>query len=314
MTHANEPTVLVVDDDADSRCLLEVALVSEGFHVVQADMGHQGLMKVMNEPVDIVLLDLMLPDISGIQCCSLMHERLGHSCPPVLMVTGLDDEASINQAFMAQATDFITKPVNLPVLVHRIRRVLRERELLKRLEDANTQLTQVSQTDSLTQIANRHHFQKVFLKEWNRLAREQNPLGLLLCDLDAFKQYNDSYGHLAGDLCLKRFAGVLVESVNRATDLVARYGGEEFIVLLPNTTQDGLETVDDRIRHLFAKVAIPHKSSWVSDWVTYSAGGVSAIPIADVKPERLIEYADNALYQAKEQGRNRSIIKHCDPI
>lgn len=308
-TGANLPTILLIDDDADTRYLFKSALADEGYRVLQAANGWGGLDIALTEQVDIVLLDLMLPDIDGFECCRELHQRLAEACPPVLMITGLDDETSINRAFEAEVTDFITKPVNIPVLINRIKRVLRERELVQRLETVNSQLLKVSQTDALTKIANRRHFQTLFHTEWARLAREQKPLALLLCDLDAFKQYNDSHGHLAGDACLQQFAMVLEASVNRATDVVARYGGEEFIILLPNTDFDGLKTVDNRIRQRLADQALPHESSWVNSFVTYSAGGVTTIPQAERPPESIIAQADAALYTAKAKGRNCSVIE-----
>lgn len=308
---ADSPTILLIDDDADTRYLFESALAEEGYRVLQAANGLGGLELATKEQVDIVLLDVMLPDIDGFQCCHALHQQLAEDCPPVLMITGLDDEESINRAFAAEVTDFITKPVNIPVLVNRIKRVLRERELVQRLELVNSQLLKVSQTDELTKIANRHHFQTVFHKEWARLAREQKPLAILLCDLDAFKQYNDSYGHLAGDVCLQQFAAVINVSINRATDLAARYGGEEFILLLPNTNVQGLRTVDTRIRQRLAEKALPHGRSWVDPFVTYSAGGVVTLPRSERRPQSLIAQADKALYKAKGRGRNCSVIEPC---
>jgi len=314
-TSARSPTILLIDDDADTRYLFESALAEEGYRILQAPNGFGGVELALQDQVDIVLLDVMLPDIDGFECCHQLTERLAENCPPILMITGLDDEVSINRAFEAEVTDFIPKPVNIPVLINRIKRVLRERELVQRLESVNSQLLKASQTDGLTKIANRHYFQMFLRREWSRLAREQKPLAILLCDLDAFKQYNDSHGHLAGDVCLQQFATVLNASVNRATDLAARYGGEEFILLLPNTSVEGLRTVDDRIRRRLAEKALPHDSSWVDKFVTYSAGGVSAVPRLDRNPDSLIERADQALYQAKDRGRNRTIIdpSHASP-
>jgi len=306
---AKSPTILLIDDDADARFLLETALAEEGCHILQASDGTTGLSLALEAPVDIILLDVMLPDVDGFRCCQILHEQLKENCPPVLMITGLDDEESINRAFEAEVTDFITKPVNVAVLANRIKRVLRERELVQRLETANSKLLRVAQTDSLTQIANRRYFQSMYYKEWARLAREQKPLGVLLCDIDAFKQYNDNHGHLAGDACLQQFARVLDVSVNRATDLVARYGGEEFIVLLPNTGVNGIRTVDTRIRERLAARALSHETSWIDPFVTYSAGGVATIPHLEIHPESLIKQADEALYKAKDRGRNCAVIE-----
>ncbi|MDB9524419.1 diguanylate cyclase [Oscillatoria sp. CS-180] len=304
------PTVLVVDDDNDSRSFLNIALQAGAFQVLEAATGMGGLSIVMNEVVDIVLLDAVLPDIDGFRCCEIMHQRLRDRCPPVLMITALSDEISVEKAFEAQATDFITKPVHLSVLLHRIKRVLQERQLLRELELANSYLQHISSTDELTGLSNRRFFQANLNKEWKRLVREQTPLGVLLCDLDYFKQYNDAYGHLEGDRCLKQFAAILRSSVERSTDLVARYGGEEFILLLPNTSLEGLKVIDQRIRAQLTRQAIPHYQSPISQIVTYSSGGTAVIPQISRDPTDLIEEADKALYEAKDLGRNRLIIRN----
>ena len=301
------PKILVVDDDADTRNLLVCALERQNFGVITAATGFEGLSTVMCETVDVVLLDALLPDIDGFECCRVMHRRLQQDCPPVLIVTGLSDESSVNKAFGAKATDFITKPVNLSVLCHRIKRVLRERQLFHELADTNVRLQQISHTDDLTSLANRRFFQTMLNQEWRRLTREQVPLGLLLCDLDFFKQFNDTYGHLEGDLCLQTFAEILQSCTERPADLVARYGGEEFVLLLPNISMDGLAAIDRKIRSRLRACAIPHRNSAVDEIVTYSAGGVTLLPTATTRSDSLVDLADKALYRAKGTGRNRLV-------
>jgi len=309
---SEKPKVLVVDDEADTRDFLCLALVSQDFEVLEAQTGFSCITTVMNEDVDIVLLDAMLPDVDGFECCEILHDRLQDSCPPVLIITGLSDETSVNRAFEAQATDFITKPVNISVLHHRIKRVLRERRLVRELESTNSQLKRISRTDELTNLANRRFFMSALEKEWRRLSRERKPLSILLCDLDGFKQFNDTYGHLEGDRCLQSFADILSTCVERSTDVVARYGGEEFILLLPNTSLEGLETIDSKIRSRLEEYAIPHRNSPVADYVTFSSGGVTTIPFPMAKPEKLIGDADQALYEAKAKGKNRLVLKFCE--
>lgn len=309
---ATIPKILVVDDDVDTRDYLCLSLAGQNFETLEAHTGQSCLSIAMNEAVDIVLLDAMLPDIDGFQCCEILHDRLQDNCPPVLIITGLSDETSVNRAFAAQATDFITKPVNLSVLYHRIRRVLRERQLLRELASTNSKLQQISRTDELTQLANRRYFMAMLEKEWRRLARERKLLSLLLCDLDSFKQFNDTYGHLEGDRCLQIFADVLQSCVERSTDIVARYGGEEFILLLPNTSLEGLEVIDQKIREGLSECAIPHRNSPVANYMTFSSGGVTTLPCPMVQPQQLIADADQALYEAKAKGRNCSIIKYCE--
>jgi diguanylate cyclase (GGDEF)-like protein len=173
------------------------------------------------------------------------------------------------------------------------------------LHNANHQLQELAYRDGLTQIANRRRFDEVLHQEWSRLQRDRQPLALILCDVDYFKPYNDSYGHQEGDDCLRAVAAAIASSVRRPSDLATRYGGEEFAVILPNTDRLGAIAVANRIRALLHSLEIPHRASLVSPHVTLSFGIASQIPIDSATPEELLERADKALYEAKRDGRDR---------
>ncbi|MGK7945198.1 MAG: diguanylate cyclase [Microcystaceae cyanobacterium] len=176
------------------------------------------------------------------------------------------------------------------------------RQMAKKLEKA-------SQTDELTQIANRRRFNEVLEQEWRRSHREQLPLSLILFDVDYFKPYNDYYGHPMGDKCLSQLAQATQGVVGRSTDVVARYGGEEFAILLPNTDQTGAITIARQLQQAIATLAIPHQRSEVSEVVTVSMGISTIIP-SDHQPSSsdiLVNQADQFLYDAKHQGRNRYV-------
>ncbi|MEH2201034.1 diguanylate cyclase domain-containing protein [Nostoc sp.] len=175
----------------------------------------------------------------------------------------------------------------------------------EKVEDANQKLEQLVNLDGLTQVANRRCFDARLQAEWKRLAREQQPLSLILCDVDKFKLYNDYYGHLGGDDCLITIAQTMQQMVHRPADLVARYGGEEFSVLLPNTDLLGAIAVAESIQQAIHNKAIPHAQSDIKDIVTLSLGITSVIPTCDIKPHTLILSADQALYNAKHKGRDR---------
>lgn len=175
----------------------------------------------------------------------------------------------------------------------------------EKAEDANQKLEQLANLDGLTQVANRRCFDRRLQAEWKRLTREQQPLSLILFDVDKFKLYNDYYGHLGGDDCLVRIAQTVQKIVNRPADLVARYGGEEFSVLLPNTDLVGAIMIAQSIQQAIYDQAIPHAKSDVKDIVTLSLGISSVIPTWDIKPDTLIASADKAMYNAKEKGRDR---------
>ncbi|MUG98326.1 diguanylate cyclase [Scytonema sp. UIC 10036] len=172
------------------------------------------------------------------------------------------------------------------------------------LHQANHELERLINLDGLTQVANRRRFDQVLEFEWCRLRREQLPLSLILCDVDYFKRYNDTYGHIAGDVCLQKIAQAISNSAKRPADLVARYGGEEFAVLLPNTNLEGAVKVADLIQQQIQELYLPHIESNISQYVTLSLGVSSLVPTHKESKEILIRVADRALYEAKKRGRN----------
>ena len=183
----------------------------------------------------------------------------------------------------------------------------------KALQEANKKLRRLATLDGLTQIANRRRFDARLKQEWMRLRRENASLSLILCDIDFFKPFNDTYGHQMGDDCLRAVAKAMTRSVKRPADLVARYGGEEFAVILPNTMADGAVQIAEDIKAEILRLQIPHAQSPVSKYLTLSLGVSSTVPSQMVvSPQELIKYADSALYEAKNQGRNRIVVKGLD--
>jgi diguanylate cyclase (GGDEF)-like protein/PAS domain S-box-containing protein len=197
----------------------------------------------------------------------------------------------------------------LQPLVEQLAIAIQQASLFEQLEVANTELKRLACLDGLTGVANRRYFNEYFNREWQRLAREQAPLALILCDIDYFKQYNDTYGHVAGDLCLKQIAGAIQEAAKRPADLVARYGGEEFAIILPNTKAEGALAVAEEIQSYVKALQIPHAKSQVSEYVTLSLGISVTVPTPKSAFEQLISTADQALYEAKFQGRDRAVLK-----
>ncbi len=196
-----------------------------------------------------------------------------------------------------------------------------EEEILKRIntegklkeeiikaEALTDKLVTISSKDGLTGINNRRRFDEYLENEWNRSARAKTPLSLILCDIDFYKAYNDTYGHLAGDDSLKKVASVLEHYARRAGDLAARYGGEEFVIILPDTESDKAAHIAEQIRTAVEDMRVQHNSSQTSDYLTISLGIATIIPSRDQKPGTLINFADEALYQAKKTGRNKSVV------
>ena len=177
------------------------------------------------------------------------------------------------------------------------------------LEEANEQLRILSGVDGLTQIPNRRRFDEYLASEWGRHIREKNQLSVIMCDIDFFKYYNDTYGHQAGDECLQQVARTIHDCCGRSCDLVARYGGEEFVLILPNTDLKGATTVAERVRTSVKNLKIDHQNSTIEKYVTLSLGIASALPGHDTSAKDLVALADKALYEAKERGKNQCIGK-----
>jgi diguanylate cyclase (GGDEF)-like protein len=247
---------------------------------------------------DVILLDAMMPDMDGYAVLQALRASAVTRDIPVIFVTALKTPEDETRALDAGAADFITKPVNASVVRARVRTQL----TVKRQSDALRRLTL---TDGLTGVANRRSFDETLANEWRRCARAQVPLAIVMVDIDEFKNYNDAYGHQAGDACLRQVAQAMLRSAGRPQDLVARYGGEEFAILLPQEDVRGAEGVARKLLDEVSLLSIPHARSKVAPWVSVSMGLAAIIPGDSVEPAQLIGRADELLYQAKQAGRNR---------
>lgn len=306
----DSPLILVVDDDKFTRLQIRQRMQKEGYRVEEVTNGEQCLAAYTRLHPDIILLDGMMPVMDGFTCCAQLRSLPRGERIPILIITGLDDEASVNWAFEAGATDYITKPLNWAVLRQRVRRLLRESQLSQQLEQANQELQRLAFLDSLTQLANRRRFDAYLSQEWKRMARDKTPLTLIMCDIDFFKAYNDTYGHQAGDHCLQQVARAISLAAKRPADLVARYGGEEFVVVLPNTKSEGALQVAKEIRANIRALEIIHPNSQASQYLTLSFGVACTIPSHESSPEILIAAADRALYQAKSESHDRVVLAY----
>ncbi|MBI3966045.1 MAG: diguanylate cyclase, partial [Chloroflexi bacterium] len=270
--------------------------------------------------IDLVLLDLGIPGIDGLEATRRLKASPTWVDIPVIMITGNVEHETLRTAFESGVVDYITKPLNRTELLVRVRSALRlkremdgrrarERQLLEvmhQLEKANRQLELLSSQDPLTGIANRRQFDAVLEAEWRRASRRRAPLALVFVDVDCFKAYNDSHGHLNGDDCLTRIAATLSGQLRRGGDLAARYGGEEFAIVLSDTDLPGAIQVAEAIRIGVESLAITHSSSHISDRVTVSLGVAALTPDLHDSPRDLVADADAALYGAKRAGRNRT--------
>ncbi|MEG3974500.1 diguanylate cyclase [Microcoleus sp. herbarium8] len=267
----------------DFRCLVVNPVIARAFKRSREEMIGKLVLKKFLNNIDLELFNRFVNIVETGE--SLEHDfyyESGKSCWFHFVAVKLGDGFSVT-----------------------IRDITARKQIELALQDANKKLEELANLDGLTQVANRRCFNNRLQSEWQRLARENQPLSLILLDVDKFKSYNDYYGHLAGDDCLIRIGQTLQKVVRRPTDLAARYGGEEFVTLLPNTDLEGGIKVAQNIQQEIHNLAIPHAESDVKEIVTVSLGISSLIPRLEVQPDTLVAYADKALYDAKQQGRDR---------
>ncbi len=316
--------VLIVDDSSDATRCLQSLLTARGYpHARTAASGQEALEFLEAEAagekkIGVVLTDVDMPGLSGIELCQRIKAAPHLRDLSVLVLTGNTDEETLERAFAAGACDFIAKPVSPTELLARVRSAVnlkreldnckaRERQLVEvtqQLERLNAELHRLSILDELTGIANRRFFNILFNQEWGRAARAVLPLSIILIDVDFFKNYNDHYGHPEGDKCLARVASTLSSLTRRPGDCVARYGGEEFVVLLAHTGVRGALVVAETLRKSIEELALEHACSAIRDRVTISLGVAAVVPERGYSAEQLLAAADQAVYQAKREGRN----------
>lgn len=296
------PVVLIVDDAPTNVKLLANALRHE-YRVKVAICGEDALQGAQLDPQpDLILLDVMMPEMDGYEVCRRLKSDPVTQSIPVIFVTARDTDEDQELGFNLGCVDYITKPFSIPIMKARIRTHLR----LKRQTDA---LERLSHIDQLTGLANRRQLATTFEMEFKRAAREGMPLSILIVDIDHFKDYNDHYGHGAGDVCLCQVASSLMNSLSRPGDLVTRYGGEEFVVILPATDSADAYALGERLRENIVQLNLPHAFSSAASVVSVSIGGTTADLPSDLDSlESLLERADRMLYRAKQMGRNRTVF------
>lgn len=293
--------VLVVDDSQSTATALMDLLTANGFGVVHAKEGAEAVKLATTTPVDLVLLDVGLPGMDGLQVLRLIRAGRQRRHQPILVMSVRDDRTQRLTALKLGADDFITKPWDDEEVIVRVQRQLFHRARVDELIAESSEMQKQAVTDGLTQVSNHRYFQERLTEEFRRAQRYDDPLALILLDLDNFKLVNDRYGHQVGDEVLKASAQVLKKCV-RETDLCARYGGEEFALVLPKTHLAGALTVAERIWKDIAALRIP-----TSPILRVTASlGVSGYPNRSVlSADQLVRTADEALYRAKREGRNK---------
>jgi diguanylate cyclase (GGDEF)-like protein len=296
--------ILVVDDHPDNVDILDARLSSRGYVVETATNGQEALDKVQANPPHLILCDVMMPLMDGYEVSRRIKADTALPYVPIILVTARDSTQDKVEGLDAGADDYITKPINFPELEARMRSMLRIKKLQDELDEANKRLKKLSITDGLTGLFNHRHIQQLLRDEWQRTQRTDEPLAVVMLDLDKFKQVNDTYGHPTGDVILYETARIL-EDTAREIDMVGRYGGEEFVGILPNTDEDAAAQFAERVRKRVESHVFRDEDTEVR--MTMSCG-LAAYPDEAVDaPEELLKRADEALYAAKEGGRNRVV-------
>lgn len=289
-------TIMVVDDMPANIEVIH-ALLSPDHEVLFATSGEGALELAAITRPDLILLDVLMPTMNGHEVCKRFKADPMTEHIPIIFVTAMGATDNEEAGLKLGAIDYIVKPYSPAVVKARIANHLD----LKRHRDF---LASLASIDGLTGISNRRHFDESLEREFWRAARASSPLSLIMIDIDHFKEYNDHYGHLAGDDCLKRIAYELVKTPCRPADMVFRYGGEEFACLLPDTHAAGALQLGQRLLAHIHQLAIPHAASSYQQ-VSLSLGVCTLIPTPNCQHEELIARADKALYRAKALGRNR---------
>jgi diguanylate cyclase (GGDEF)-like protein len=292
-------TVLIVDDDRVNRMML-AELLQGDCRVILAKDGPSALRRAReDEDITLILLDVSMPVMNGYEVLRQLRAQERTAGIPVVFITGQAEEEDEEQGLSLGAVDYVYKPVRPAIVRARIHNQFK-------LIAQRRELERIAARDSLTGIANRRHFDEALQLACRLAARTGEPLSLAMIDVDHFKEYNDHYGHAAGDEALRQIAGVVAGFARRPYDVAARYGGEEFVLLLPAVTE--LDMLLEKLRASIVALALPHARSRTAPVVSISVGGAASAAGGPPDPQALLQAADTRLYMAKRQGRNRIVI------
>ncbi|MCJ8340574.1 MAG: diguanylate cyclase [Pseudomonadales bacterium] len=297
---ANKGRVLIVDDEK-INCNLLISLLQDCTTIIALN-GEQAIQRALSDqPADLILLDVIMPDLDGYEVCRLLKKNEKTKNIPIIFITVKATEAEEAKGLNLGAVDYISKPFSPAIVLARVSNHMelkRQRDLLEHLHI----------TDALTGIANRRRFDLSLKHEWKRAIRMKDWISLIMIDIDFFKQFNDIYGHPAGDDCLQKVAHALDKVCAREIDLLARYGGEEFLAVLPSTDIEGAMRVAKTMKDCIIALEIPHQGTLIGDCISISLGVSSNSNIGIEAPQVLLKQADEALYKAKRNGRNQFSI------
>lgn len=305
--------ILLVDDKLTERMAIASCLKKLGHDVACGENGREAVEMYSEQKPDLVIMDIAIPIMNGHDAARRIRASDHNDWVPIIFLgTGPGD---INAAAAAAGDDYMMKPVNDELLTAKMAAMQRIAALRHRfialsceLKSASGEVAQLKETDDLTGIANRRYLEQHLEQESVRCARYNQPLSLIMADLDHFKVYNDHYGHQAADSCLKKVAHTLRGALKRPADLVGRYDGQVFCMVLPDTPVEGASHLAEKLRGVIEQLAIPNEKSTTAAHITISLGIASGMPEPGASMQWLLSDADRALYEAKQMGRNRVVL------
>jgi diguanylate cyclase (GGDEF)-like protein len=297
--HNKKNTILIVDDDVINLKAL-IHILSPSYTVYTAKDGQDAIDKACAYLPDLILLDIILPQMDGFAIMTKLKKMEETKNIPVIFISGLSSTEDEERGLLYEAADYITKPFSESIVKLRVRNQMQTLNNLRNIE-------QLSMMDTLTNIPNRRSFNHRINLEWGRAIRDKTPMSVLLMDIDKFKVYNDTYGHQQGDVVLQTVAGIFKHALKRTSDFAARWGGEEFVILLPDTNAEGALIIAESIRKTMEDCEIPLSCGGITK-VTISIGVNTKTPTGDDMVEEYFAEADMALYTAKDEGRNRVVL------
>lgn len=300
MRAEEKPTILIVDDMAANIAILS-DLLQEEYRIKVAKNGAKALEIAQSNDIDLILLDVEMPEMNGYEVCKELKNNASTNNIPVIFVTARNDVQDEEYGLNLGAVDYISKPFHPTIVKIRVRNHV----ALKLKSDW---LEELSMVDGLTHIPNRRYFDEMYERCYHDTLREKKTFALFMIDVDYFKRFNDHYGHGKGDECLIKIAGALKKSLHRPNDFVARYGGEEFVILLKDIDEAGAQNVAETLIQAIKELNIPHEYSDISPYVTISLGIAFKLSECIRTKEEILKASDDALYRAKTEGRNT--IRH----
>jgi len=292
-------TILIIED-SDAHIAALARILTPDYDVVISRCGHDGIELARYCKPDVIILDIIMPDMDGFETITILKKNVSTRYIPVIFITSLTKIEDEERGLSLGGSDYITKPFSDEIVRLRVKNQIRMLDYIKTIE-------QLSRIDQLTGLPNRRSFHERLLSEWKLAVRERTTISLLVIDVDHFKKCNDTFGHLMGDVVLQRVAKEIMSSVQKPTDFAARWGGEEFIVVLPKTESDGALHVAEKMRSAIEDLVVEFHDGREAN-VTASVGVNTYAPTKECSINDFIHNADDALYEAKRNGRNNVTV------